>query len=82
MVPLLVQVALDGLAYIYLSPLNLFSMLSLHYEKLYMIVCLIKVHVLNKPLDKNKFYYLLNKIYVVGTQKNCFNEMFLLNTQN
>ena len=41
MVPSLVQVALDGLAYIYLSPLNLFSMLSLHYEKLYMIRTLV-----------------------------------------
>ena len=51
MVPSLVQVALDGLAYDDLSPLNLFSMLFLHYEKLYMIICLIKF--LNRPLDNN-----------------------------
>ena len=45
--------------------------------------CKLKLHASRKePVIENHSSYVSTKIYVVGTQKNCLNEMVLLGTQN
>ena len=55
--------------------------------KLFSLKTFMKTIGVNRPQDnecvlKNHFSYLSTKTYVVGTQKNCLNEMVLLSTQN